>query len=120
MNTPEWSINLGLSYSTQLRQIGRLEIRGDYSWRDKSYKDAINPEELFQDAFGLLHAGATLVSNDGRWQFALFGDNLTDEEYIQSGEASALVGIAIANFARPRTWGLSVRYRFGSEVTRDH
>ena len=120
MNAPKWSVNLSLSYSTQLRHLGRLAIRGDYSWRDRTYNNAVNTEELIQDAYGLLHASATLVSNDGRWQFALFGDNLTDKEYIQSGEFGAAVGVAIANFGRPRTWGLSVRYRFGSEVTRDH
>ena len=120
MNTPEWSINLGLSYSKQLQRIGRLVIRGDYSWRDKSYKDAINTEELFQDAFGLLHASATLVSNDGRWQFTLFGDNLTNKQYIVSGVAGKpLFGLVAATFARPRTWGLSVQYRFVSEVSRD-
>ncbi|MCH7822979.1 MAG: TonB-dependent receptor [Proteobacteria bacterium] len=121
MNTPEWSINLGLSYSTQLRHLGRLVIRGDYSWRDKSYKDAINTEELFQDAYGLLHAGATLVSNDSRWQFTLFGDNLTNEQYIQSGVAGKpLFGLVAATVAHPRTWGLSVQYRFSSEASGDH
>ena len=121
MNTPEWSINLGLNYSKQLQRIGRLMIRGDFSWRDKSYKDAINTEELFQDSYGLLHAGASLVSNDGRWQFTVFGDNLTNEQYIQSGVAGKpLFGLVAATVARPRTWGLSVQYRFASEVTRDH
>ncbi len=120
MNTPEWSINLGLNYSTQLQNIGRLVIRGDFSWRDKTYKDAINTGELIQDAYGLLHASASLVSNDGRWQFTLFGDNLTNEEYIQSGVSNKPdFGLVVANVARPRQWGLSVRYRFGSDVTPD-
>ncbi len=121
MNTPEWSINLGLNYSTQLQRIGRLVIRGDFSWRDKSYKDAINTEELIQDAYGLLHAGATLVSNDDRWQFTLFGHNLTDEKYSQSGVANKPdFGLVVANVARPREWGVSVRYRFGGLISRDH
>jgi len=121
MNTPEWSINLGLNYTTQLQNIGRFVIRGDFSWRDKSYKDAINTEELIQDAYGLLHAGATVVSNDGRWQFALFGHNLTNEKYIQSGVANKPdFGLVVTNVARPREWGVSVRYRFGGLITRDH
>ncbi len=120
MNTPEWSINLGMNYSKQLQRIGRLAIRGDLSWRDKSYKDAINSEELIQDAYGLLHAGATLVSNDDRWQFTLFGNNLTNEKYIQSGVANKPdFGLVNNNVARLRTWGLSARYKFGSGVTRD-
>ncbi len=121
MDAPEWSINLGLNYSTQLQDIGRLVIRGDFSWRDKTYKDAINTEELIQDAYGLLHAGATLVSSDGRWEFAIFGDNLTNEKYIQSGIANKPdFGLAIANFARPRYWGVSVRNRFGGPVNHGH
>jgi len=114
MDTPQWSVNLNLIYSTDLQRIGRLTIRGDYSWRDKSYKDAINTEELVQDAFGLLHAAATLVSENRRWEFMLFGDNLTDETYIRSGGGNKpSFGVAFANFARPRTWGLRVQYRFG-------
>jgi len=114
MDTPQWSFNLNLIYSTDLQRIGRLTIRGDYSWRDESYKDAINTEELVQGAYGLLHAAATLVSENRRWEFTLFGDNLTDEIYIRSGTAAKPnFGLVFANFARPRTWGLRVQYRFG-------
>lgn len=118
MNTPEWSFNLNLIYSTYLPRIGRLTVRGDYSWRDETYKDAINTAELLQDAYGLLHAGATLVSDNRHWEFALFGDNLTDETYARGGTAAKpTFGLVFANFARKRTWGLSVRYQFGSEVS---
>jgi iron complex outermembrane receptor protein len=114
MDTPQWSVNLNLIYSTDLQRFGRLTIRGDYSWRDETYKDAINTEELVQDAYGLLHAAATLVSENRRWEFSLFGDNLTDETYIRSGTAAKpTFGLVFANFARPRTWGLRVQYRFG-------
>jgi len=113
VNAPEWSTNLGLHYSTQLQKIGRLAIRGDYSWRSKTYNNAINTVELIQGAYGLLHASATLVTNDDRWQFSLFGNNLTDEEYIQNGEANKpLLGLVLANYSRPRHWGFSVQYRF--------
>ena len=114
MNTPEWSVNLGLNYSTQLQQLGRLVIRGDFSWRDESYKDAINTPELIQGAYGLLHASAVLESNDGRWQFELFGQNLTNESYFEGGLAAKPdFGFVSAIAARPRRWGVSVRYRFG-------
>jgi iron complex outermembrane receptor protein len=114
MNTPPWSLNLNLIYSTDLQGIGQLTIRGDYSWRDKTFKDAINSDELVQEAYGLLHAGATLVSENRRWEFTLFADNLTDETYIHSGTANKPdFGLVFANYARPRTWGLRMQYRFG-------
>jgi iron complex outermembrane receptor protein len=112
MNAPEWSFNLGLDYSRQI-QSGRFEFRADYAWQDKIFNDAINTEELVQGAFGLLHARVSLGSNSGHWQFSLFGNNLTNEKYIQSGLADKTdMGGAVANYARPRQWGFSVRYRF--------
>lgn len=112
MNAPEWSLNLSLIYSTETK-IGQVEVRGDYAWRDKTYNDAINTESLTQESYGLLHAGISLLSRNERWFVSLFGDNLTDEEYIVSGMANKPeLGIAIANYSRPRTWGLRVRYNF--------
>jgi len=113
-NAPRWSVNLGLQYATQLQRLGTLSLRGDYAWRDRTYKDALNTPELVQEELGLLYAAATLESVDGRWLFTLFGDNLTDETYIVAGASNIpQFGLVVATYGRPRTWGLSVRYRFG-------
>jgi outer membrane receptor protein involved in Fe transport len=78
------------------------------------YKDAINTPEVKQDAYGLLYAAAVFESYNRHWQVTLFGDNLTDEEYILgAGSNKPDFGLAWATYARPRTWGLSVRYSFG-------
>ena len=112
-NAPEWTVNLGIRWSTDAGQAGRISLRGDYSWRDDLYKDAINTPEVRQSAFGVLYAAAEFASNDGRWAVILFGDNLTDERYIVSGGSNKPdFGLAFATYARPRTWGLSARYSF--------
>lgn len=114
-NAPRWSVNVGLQHATQLQRLGTLSLRGDYAWRDRTYKDALNTPELVQEELGLLYAAATLESVDGRWLFTLFGDNLTDETYIVAGASNIpQFGLVVATYGRPRTWGLSVRYRFGS------
>jgi iron complex outermembrane receptor protein len=113
-NAPEWTVNLGIRWSTDVARLGRLTLRSDYSWRDDMYKDAINTQEVKQSAHGLLYVAAELASNDARWAFTLFGDNLTDERYIVSGGSNKPdFGLAYATYARPRTWGLSARYDFG-------
>ena len=113
-NAPEWTVNLGIRWSTDVGQLGRFTLRGDYSWRDDMYKDAINTPEVKQSAHGLLYAAAEFASNDARWTFTLFGDNLTDERYIAAGGSNKPdFGLAYATYARPRTWGLSARYGFG-------
>ena len=64
-------------------------------------------------ALAMVGVGA-LQSENRRWEFTLFGDNLTDEKYIRSGTAAKpTFGLVFANFARSRTWGLRVQYRFG-------
>jgi iron complex outermembrane receptor protein len=113
-NAAEWAFNLGIRWSTDVGQLGRLTLRGDYSWRDDMYKDAINTPEVWQSAHGLLYAAAKFAGNDERWAVTLFGDNLTDERYIVSGGSNKPdFGLAYATYARPRTWGLSVRCNFG-------
>jgi iron complex outermembrane receptor protein len=113
-NAAEWAFNLGIRWSTDVGQLGRLTLRGDYSWRDDMYKDAINTPEVWQSAHGLLFAAAKFAGKDERWAVTLFGDNLTDERYIVSGGSNKPdFGVAYATYARPRTWGLSVRYNFG-------
>ncbi len=113
-NAPEWTANLGIRWSTNIAQLGRFRLRGDYSWRDDMYKDAINTPETRQSAHGVLYAAAEFTSDDARWAFTLFGDNLTDERYIVAGGSNKPdFGLAFATYARPRTWGLSARYSFG-------
>ena len=113
-NAPRWSVNMGLQYATQLEGLGRFSLRGEYAWRDRTYKDASNTPEVVQGDLGLLYAAAMFESNDGRWQFTLFGDNLTDETYIVAGGSNIpQFGLIVATYARPRTWGLSARYSFG-------
>ena len=116
-NAPQWSVNLGLRYTRELRRLGRFSLRGDYAWRDRTYKDALNTPELMQEELGLLYAAATLESADGRWLFTLFGDNLTDETYITFGGSNIpQFGLIVATYGRPRTWGLSARYSFGQTL----
>ncbi len=113
VNAPQWSVNLGLRYSSPPTRVGRFLVRGDFSWVDETWNNAINSLELVQEAFELLHASASLVTNDDTWEVTLFGHNLTDQEYIQNGDAGSLLGIALANVSRPRNWGFRVQYRFG-------
>jgi len=113
VNTPEWTINTGLQYAANLSS-GQIITRVNYSYTDDTYKDALNFPQLHQDAFGLLDAFITYVSDKGNWEASLFGKNLTDETYILSGFANGLTqGRVSANLGRPREWGVSFKYLFG-------
>jgi len=111
--TPEWDLNFGAQYRVPLGSRGALTFRADYAWRSELYNDVANSPALFQDSFGLVNARVAYQSADGRWQFAVFGMNLSDEHYITGGVGGAgAIGLDEVQYGRPREWGASVRYTF--------
>ena len=115
VNAPEWTGNLGVQYTATFGGGSQLIPRIDIAYTDDVFKDALNYPELMQDSYTLVDAFLTYITPQGSWEAALFGTNLTDEEYITSGFANGLTqGRISANVARPRQWGASLTYRFGN------
>ncbi len=67
----------------------------------------------FEDEQFELSARLSWLSPDERWSAALYGTNLTDEDYINGGialvESSGTGGFAVAP---PRMYGAEIQYRF--------
>lgn len=60
------------------------------------------------DATTMVNFGVSYTSGDAKWNIALFGENVTDEEYILGYVESAL-GITAPTLPGPR-WALQVNY----------
>ena len=115
VNAPDWTTNVGVQYTATIGGGGQLIPRVDWAYTSEVFKDALNYPELRQDDYHLVDAYLTYITPKGNWEAALFGTNLTDEEYITSGFANGLTqGRITANVARPRQWGASLTYRFGN------
>ena len=54
------------------------------------------------------------MSSDEHWSISLFGRNLGNEDYITNMfvESTLLGATAVANVAKPRTYGIEVAYHF--------
>ena len=124
-NTPETTANIGFSYNMAL-DSGDVVLNGNYNYRS-SYALVELDNLLTQDSYGLLNLGVTWLSNDGHWSIALHGKNLTDEEYLVGNYAfiapdpanpgQYIPGLGgdntlIGYYGAPRTFSLSVGYRF--------
>lgn len=114
MKTPEWTASAAASYTFALTEgMGDLTLRGDWSYRSRVFNDPSNTPLLAQDALSLFNGRIAWTDPSQRVELALFGTNLTDERYIVSGiAAEGSFGTVEANFARPREWGLSLKYSF--------
>lgn len=116
--TPEWSTNWGAQYSFPVH-YGTVTLRGDYSYRTSTYMNVRNPPRAAQPAYSLVNARLSFLTSDTSWEFAIQGRNLTDELYITSAldnyeRPYGSTGATFANYGEPRTWTLSVKYRFAN------
>ncbi len=110
--TPKWTFIFSPQYTFAAADAGKVTLRADYSYRSKIYNDISNSPVVTQEAYDLLHARLSFVPVSERWEIALFGTNLTDEEYLDHGIFIASLGPAIGVAGRPREWGLSTKFRF--------
>ena len=114
VNTPEWSTALGIAYTIDLGDWGILVPRADWSYHDEQFNDAVNEPRLFQDDYSLLNAGITLQTNDGRWEGTLAFRNITDKEYVVTGNSAWSTSASYVDnlYGRPAEWSLALQYNF--------
>ncbi len=109
--TPEWTLNASLQYAFEAGVLGDIIARADWSYRDEVFNDVANTPTLVQEAYDLLNA-RVLIAPSESWEVSLFGTNLTDETYLETGFFTGAFGPSIGVPARPREWGVSARLSF--------
>lgn len=111
VNSPEWSYTASVEYTLPVAAIhGDLVGRLDWSHYSTVYNDDLNNPFLKQEPYGLLNGQLAYVSDDGSWQFVLWGKNLEDKKYLMSGDANVYAGFYEANYGTPRTYGITIRH----------
>lgn len=111
-NTSEWQYGASISYEFALSEGLTLRPHLDWSYRSSLELDAAGEPLLHQPGYSLVNAVLTLTPPNERWAISLSGRNLTDEEYLVAGLAQYNIGEIEGQYARPREWALSLKYRF--------
>ncbi|GAD60532.1 LOW QUALITY PROTEIN: tonB-dependent receptor [Brevundimonas abyssalis TAR-001] len=113
-NSPRWSGYLGVTWTNDLLD-GQLAITPSVSYRDDFSQFEFPNPILDQEAYALVDLSVVWTTPDQRWQLALHGKNLTDEEYRTGGYnfPGALFDNSISAFyGPPRTWTAALQMRF--------
>ncbi len=107
-NTPELAYTINADFSQSIDNIGAIDLRISYNYRDDVYPTTDLSEILRQDDFGLWNAALVLTPVSERWTLTLEGKNLTDEEYRNTGYDLTGSGFPIVTgfYGAPRTWTL--------------
>jgi iron complex outermembrane receptor protein len=118
-NVPKFQSRLTVQYSFPVSFSGPRWLQGWLTPRlDWFYRSAVHyqaPELLqgFQRGYNLLQARISYDFADDRSQFALWAENLTDQEYFQQVLPTAsTLGTLTRYYGAPRTMGVEFSYRF--------
>ena len=107
---PELTAQVGLNYSREFT-LGTLYGSAHYAWQDEVFFTADNNSVDRQGSYGLFDASIGILSEDERWDFSLWGHNLTDEEYITWSVQYTPPG-RTGHAGPPRTYGLRAAWKF--------
>lgn len=118
---PEYTANMGVQKIFQLPNSGQLMARVDYSYVAEFLRDRA-PEfqrttwdpTLKKEAgdYGLVNARLGYTNPGDQWEIALFGTNLTNERYVNSGFYSVIWNFDFGTVGRPREYGATLKFNF--------
>lgn len=104
----EVSANVLVSYAAAVSASVDVETTVDASYRSPYFNDLPNQEHLRQrTGTTLVGARISLRKQGARWQFSIWGRNLTDELYVSHGNTSG-VGNDLLMYGEPRTYGVQL------------
>lgn len=106
--TPDTTANVSFMYDFSERLS--LQIGASYK-SDINFREFDNEADE-QEAYTLVNANLRWVSEDERLSIRLWGENLTDEEYIQAAYISSLTGNRLGSWGSPLQIGAEVRFKF--------
>ena len=115
------SFSLGAVYDIRMGNGGMVTLSGKYGWmgdyaRDSAYQrtriDA-NGNIIKEPSYGILNGRITYTPPAGNWSASLWGNNLTDEQYINGGfDTRNVWGYDFSVIGRSREVGVTVNMTF--------
>jgi iron complex outermembrane receptor protein len=107
IRAPDFTANLALNYEVPT-DSGTWGLSGNYYYTSEV---PLSPAaQLSQDAYGLLSLRGSWTSPNGSWTVSVFGNNVTDEEYLIFSGAGFLGNNRI--HGAPASWGAELGFRF--------
>ena len=108
--SPALTANALVSYQWPVANNRYVELAADASYQDETSGGA-QPGEA-TPSFTVVGARVALGAETGKWRVLLWGRNITDEYYYPSAYIGGN-GPFIRSAGMPRTWGISLDWRFG-------
>ena len=110
---PEWSGTMYVDYTREVFSNWLLNARMDLAYKGDFFTEGSLDQAGQQDAYTKINGRLGMSTLDGKWDFAVYGRNLTDEATITSSLGAPLSGGIMASWIEePRVVGVQVGYNF--------
>ena len=119
---PKRTGNVGVQHTAHLQKGATLTTRVDYSYSSQFWRSQIPnfrteyyglPSQFDEGGnYGLVNLRLGYAPSAGNWELAVFGTNLTNAYYLNSGFFHSLWDIDFATVGRPREAGIELKVRF--------
>ena len=111
--SPEWTARFAGTWTQPLPNGSDLMFTASANYRDAMWLSVENKPALTEDDYWLFDALVSWVSEDQRWTITGGMKNLSDELYrVEGQEFSSVGGIQTAYYGDPRTWTITLDYRY--------
>jgi iron complex outermembrane recepter protein len=110
VNAPGTAITAGMTYTQPLGSSGALSALVYGSYQSQIYFTPANEKLYGQGSVTLLNARLTWTPASEAFEVALWGKNLTDEEWVNF--IAPVITMDQLNYSDPRTYGVEFRYHF--------
>ena len=106
-NAPKANFNGLIRYEIPVFKSFTLALQTDFKYQSEMFRSADNDPLTKTDAHFLINGRIALTPRSRRWEVALWGKNLGNEDVILSGFNTPILGIVTEIYNPPRTFGLS-------------
>ena len=119
VQSPEWNINALVRYQWAMAN-GKVAIQVDSDYRSEQLFALSGLNSVNQGGYTVTNASLSYATEDEKWLFSLFVDNIFDEEYrVQQFdltgnlfEGDGVMGLIEEYYGRPQWWGFSATVNF--------
>jgi iron complex outermembrane receptor protein len=119
---PRTTGNIGIQHTARLHDGATFTTRFDFSYSSQFWRSQIPnfrteyyglPSSFDEGGdYGLVNLRLAYAPTKASWEVAVFGTNLTNEYYLNSGFFHSLWDIDFATVGRPREAGVELKVRF--------
>lgn len=112
IEAPTFTLNLASDYSLPIGERGALTFHVDANHASSQYFSATNAPEFLIPGFWDMGARIAFKEPSGRFEFAVYGKNLTDNEVDTGVQIDPSTMTRFATVPYPRRYGFEVTARF--------